>query len=187
VPVAAVPLPSSPHTLRRIVTGVSSEGRSRIAIDERLPLGHPGTAESLTRLALLETAAAPASNAAHEDPVPGGVVDHVVPERGGALIRIVDIPPETGSERLWDVVRSDGVIIDPERSVRHPGFHRTDTLDCVLCLHGEVWMLLDEDEILLRAGDVVVQRGTHHAWANRTAAICRVPIVMLDAEPLTNH
>jgi quercetin dioxygenase-like cupin family protein len=65
---------------------------------------------------------------------------------------------------------------------RHPGFHQTDTVDYAIVLEGEVWAILDEAETLLKAGDVLIQRGTFHAWDNRSEAVCRVLFVLIDAE-----
>lgn len=62
--------------------------------------------------------------------------------------------------------------------------HRTDTLDYVIAIEGEVEMLLDDSSIVLRAGDVLVQQGTVHAWTNRTTKHARLAIVLVDAEPL---
>ena len=53
---------------------------------------------------------------------------------------------------------------------RHPGFHKTDTIDYAIVLSGEIYALMDEGEVLLKAGDVLIQRGTNHAWSNRTEA-----------------
>ena len=75
----------------------------------------------------------------------------------------------------------------PHRSARHPGFHATDTVDYAICLEGEVWVVLDEDETLMRPGDVLIQRGTYHAWSNRSDKICRMLFILIDAEPLANH
>ena len=66
-----------------------------------------------------------------------------------------------------------------------PGaMHRTDTLDYVVVIEGEVEMLLDDSSVVLRAGDVLVQQGTIHAWTNRTDKHARLAIVLVDAEPL---
>ena len=71
-----------------------------------------------------------------------------------------------------------------DRSAQHPGFHQTDTLDYAICLEGEVWAVLDEGETLMKAGDVLIQRGTYHAWSNRGDKPCRMAFVLIDAEPL---
>lgn len=66
---------------------------------------------------------------------------------------------------------------------RHPGFHRTDSVDYAIVLEGEVWALMEVGETLMRAGDVLVQRGTNHTWANRSDRPCRIAFVMIGAEP----
>lgn len=62
--------------------------------------------------------------------------------------------------------------------------HRTETLDYIAVLSGEIEMDMDDSTVKLRAGDIMVQRGTHHAWVNRSAAPARLAIVLLDSEPL---
>ena len=76
--------------------------------------------------------------------------------------------------------------LDPFDSmpVRHPGMHRTHSVDYGIVLSGEIDMLVDEDEVHLTAGDVVIQRGTNHAWANRGTKPCRIAFVLIDAKPL---
>ncbi len=62
--------------------------------------------------------------------------------------------------------------------------HRTDTVDYVICVEGEIDMFLDETRfITMKAGDVLIQRGTDHAWANRSDKPCRLAVVLLDALP----
>jgi quercetin dioxygenase-like cupin family protein len=64
------------------------------------------------------------------------------------------------------------------------GLHQTDTVDYVICISGEIDMFLDDTQfITLRAGDVLIQRGTYHAWANRSDKPCRLAVVLLDAVP----
>jgi quercetin dioxygenase-like cupin family protein len=67
---------------------------------------------------------------------------------------------------------------------RHPGFHKTDTIDYAIVLKGEIWALMDEGETLLRQGDVLVQRGTNHAWSNRTEEPAVLAFVLIDAKPV---
>jgi uncharacterized cupin superfamily protein len=62
----------------------------------------------------------------------------------------------------------------------HPLMHRTETIDYGLVLEGELVLILDEGETVVRAGDVVVQRGTSHAWANRSNANARIAFVLID-------
>jgi|SRR5579875_1665467 quercetin dioxygenase-like cupin family protein len=65
-----------------------------------------------------------------------------------------------------------------------PHMHRTETIDYVIVLEGEIEMDMDQSTVKLKAGDVMVQRGTNHAWANRSKARARVAFVLIDAEPL---
>jgi naringenin degradation protein FdeH len=65
---------------------------------------------------------------------------------------------------------------------RHPLMHRTETIDYAIVLSGEITMVLDDVDVMLRAGDVVVQCGTNHAWSNRSNAPCVVAFVLIDGE-----
>ena len=62
----------------------------------------------------------------------------------------------------------------------HPLMHRTESVDYGVVIEGELTLVLDEGEVLLRAGSVVVQRGTNHAWANRSDRPCRMLFVLVD-------
>jgi quercetin dioxygenase-like cupin family protein len=74
-----------------------------------------------------------------------------------------------------------GAQAAPVEKRRHPGMHRTRTLDYAIVLSGEIYAVLDEGEVLLEAGDVLVQRGTNHAWSNRSDRPCRIAFVLVDA------
>jgi len=65
-------------------------------------------------------------------------------------------------------------------SKRHPSWHRTETIDFGIVLSGELVLLMDEGETTVGPGDIVVQRGTNHGWANRTTASCRVAFILID-------
>ena len=62
--------------------------------------------------------------------------------------------------------------------------HRTETIDYAIVLEGEIEMDMDGSTVMMKAGDVMVQRGTNHAWANRSTARARVAFVLIDAAPL---
>jgi quercetin dioxygenase-like cupin family protein len=177
--------PAGSRRVRRVVTGVDEQGRSRILTDTLLPLDDEPDG-SFRRIALWEALSVPTSNEGHADPVPDGVIESVVPRGPGCVVRIVDVPPESEWEGAGELMQLPGVTTEPGRHA-HPRFHKTDTLDVAYCIEGEVWMILDEGETLLRAGDVVVQRGTYHAWSNRSGRVCRVLIAMVAAEPLPDH
>jgi len=176
-----------PGKVRRIVTGVNEAGRSCIVSDLHFPATHVAPGEPV-RVGLWATGSAPASNEGTSDPVPDGVIMRTPPaQRGGSVIRITDIPPERHRMPDAEDLRRRGCKTTPDRSTRHPGFHATDTVDYAICLEGEVWAVLDEDETLMRAGDVLIQRGTYHAWSNRSDRICRMAFILIDAAPLRNH
>jgi naringenin degradation protein FdeH len=65
---------------------------------------------------------------------------------------------------------------------RDPGMHRTRTLDYAIILTGEIDLLLDDSEVHLRAGDVVIQQATNHAWVNRGETPCAVAFILIDAK-----
>jgi hypothetical protein len=135
---------------------------------------------------LWETGATPASNAGDDDPTAGGV-QRLPPPKNGSKFRMVEYPPD--SQRVAALhgashdAKSEGYVRDLANK-RHPGFHKTATVDYAIVLSGEIYALMDEGEVLLKAGDVLIQRGTNHAWSNRTEQPCSIAFVLIDAEPL---
>jgi quercetin dioxygenase-like cupin family protein len=89
--------------------------------------------------------------------------------------RIIGTPPPASGSRF-------AVIDFPPGNT--PRMHRTETIDYVIVLEGEIEMDMDDSTVKLKAGDVMVQRGTNHAWANRGNARARVAFVLIDAKPL---
>src|SRR5271154_3128253 len=72
----------------------------------------------------------------------------------------------------------EGHAAGKARPPRHHAMHRTRSIDYAIVLSGEIDMLLDESEIHLKAGDVLVQQATNHAWVNRGSAPCRIAFVL---------
>lgn len=170
-----------PKPVRRVVTGHTPEGKSTIVMDEPAPQVNAGAAPDAGSTVLWTTSSAPASYAGNEDAAPAGVRNPVAPPwKGGSIFRIVDFPPAARGEAAPASALA-GVQHDQAHSARHPGFHKTETVDYALVLEGEVWAILDEAETLLKAGDVLIQRGTFHAWDNRSDAVCRIAFVLIDA------
>jgi mannose-6-phosphate isomerase-like protein (cupin superfamily) len=108
----------------------------------------------------------------------------LAPPKGGARIRVLDIPPDDPSVALDEVFEN----IDASEnfkgatSDRHASFHRTETLDYGIVLEGELVLIMDEGETTVRAGDIVVQRGTNHGWANRSDKPCRIAFILIDGQ-----
>jgi hypothetical protein len=171
--------------IRRIVTADDAGGRSRIVEDApataiRTVAERPG----YRAVNLWRTEAAPAPIDA-----PDSVVQHkgILPlGNGGSILRIIDFPPEASdpAERKRQIQATfGGIFSDAHHDKRegvHPGMHRTDTVDYAIMLEGEIWAVMDEGETLMRAGDVLIQRGTNHAWANRSNRTARIAFVLLD-------
>jgi hypothetical protein len=175
-----------PGKVRRIVTGVNDAGRSFIVSDTQLPAAEVAPNRPVAT-GLWVTDRSPASNVG-SDPVPDGVVATIPPaDRGGSVFRIIDIAPESQGHRSAEEMERRGARVSRERWAKRAGFHQTDTVDYAIVLEGEVYAVLDEGETLMRAGDVLIQRGTHHAWSNRSDSFCRMAFVLIDADRLDNH
>ena len=154
-------------TVRRIVTGHDSDGKAVIVADEHVEgrgLAEDSGRRDATFFQLYAT---------HEMPV--DLSDPALArQREGSETTVLG----TGSGSVLRV----GVL---EPGARSP-MHRTESLDYGICLEGECDMELDGGEVVtVRAGDVVVQRGTNHVWHNRSGAQCRFAWILLDAEPPT--
>jgi mannose-6-phosphate isomerase-like protein (cupin superfamily) len=110
----------------------------------------------------------------------------IMPPRAGSAFRIVDFPPETEEMRKLDPHTMHASLGDgaPKRGLppRHPAMHRTRTVDYAIVMAGEIDMLLDDSEIHLKAGDVLIQQGTNHAWVNRGTEPCRIAFILIDAK-----
>ena len=103
----------------------------------------------------------------------------VAPPANGTIFRVVDFPPTAGEFSSEAVLREMGLSGD--HAGRHPLMHRTASIDYAVVLEGEIDMLLDDSEVHLCAGDVLVQRATNHAWVNRGTRPCRIAFVLVDA------
>jgi quercetin dioxygenase-like cupin family protein len=83
-------------------------------------------------------------------------------------------PPENGTRfTVNEIVPGSAAVM-----------HRTETLDYAIVIAGEIVMELDDSSVTLQAGDVVIQRGTNHAWVNRGSEPAYVAFVLIDAQPL---
>jgi len=113
------------------------------------------------------------------------------PPPNGSLFRFFQVAPEaqdaavSAEERERQVAASFAAMAAPHARVdtsRSPFMHKTKTVDYIILLSGEVTMLLDEGEVDLKPLDVVIQRGTNHAWINRGREPALLAGIMIDAE-----
>ena len=171
--------------IRRVVTGNGPDGKSRVIEDApasviKTVAERPG----YRAVNVWRTTEFPCPVAA-EDSV--GQHKGILPAKGGTILRIIDFPPEPKDpaelqRRLHATF--GGIYADAahDKNARHPGMHATDTVDYAIVLEGEIWSVMDEGETLLRAGDVLIQRGTNHAWANRSEKTARIAFVLMDGK-----
>lgn len=177
-------------TLRRIVTGHDREGKAIIISDAPPTLsqlvGGPGGPTFFEVWHTLETPAL-----IHPQPDETDETNLVLaPPKNGTRIRVIDFPPESDEIRkLSDAAASDKFkemggesASTAHKSDRHPLMHRTQTLDYGIVLEGEITMILDTEETVIKAGDIVIQSGTNHAWANRSDKNCRIAFILIDGQ-----
>ena len=162
--------------VRRVVTGHRGD-KSVVLFDSAAPNQKLRQASGLASTLLWATDERPADvsgtgdRAAREIGVP--------PPPNGSVFRVVDFPPESAPRSREAVLTEMGVA--DHGGARHHGMHKTRSVDYAVVLEGEIDMLLDESEVHLEAGDVVVQQGTNHAWVNRGTAPCRIAFVLIGA------
>ncbi|HSH96137.1 MAG TPA: cupin domain-containing protein [Roseimicrobium sp.] len=172
--------------VRRIVTAVDESGMSYIAEDGESPAvltvaGRPGYRNSN----LWQTRGGSSVDAADNIAAHAGVC----PPSGGTVLRVIDIPPRPADPaefRRQAEATFKGMFPDadhrnnPDQPV---GMHVTPTVDYAILLSGELVAIMDREETLMRAGDVLIQRGTSHAWENRSSMTARIAFILVDALP----
>ncbi|MEM7468138.1 MAG: cupin domain-containing protein [Pseudomonadota bacterium] len=112
------------------------------------------------------------------------------PPKNGTICRIVEFPPDalwknnaSGNEGFESI--GAGHAVDEGNA--DPMMHVTATTDYAIVLEGEIWAIMEEEETCLKAGDVLIQRGTMHSWSVRTAESARVAFILVDAKPLAHQ
>ena len=176
---------------RRIVTGHDAGGKAVVIFEGDAPNtfeppGRPGVQINN----IWQVFESPAKLAGNEDNAPAGVKISLEPGDNGSVCRVIEFPPEADwignvdRAAAQESFRQFGAehAADTSDEPPHPLMHRTKTIDYGIILSGEIWMVLDESEVLCKAGDVIVQRGTNHAWANRSDQPCRVCFVLIDGK-----
>lgn len=150
--------------VRRVVTGHDEHGKSVVLCDGPPPQNHPmhGTSVGADFFEIWNAPRAVPVLTSAEAREPNERPFAIMPA-AGHLLRIIDIyPPGEGGKRTV--------------------MHRTKTLDYMVVIEGEVVLILDDTEVTLRQSDVVVQRGTDHAWENRSTRRARLAFFHIDAE-----
>lgn len=150
---------------RRIVTGIEN-GRSTIIEDQPVE----NVVEHLPGLII--------SDIWNTQKIPASLdLETQIPNTGfpqtpknGTYFRYVSIPPDKD------------LGVEFKTGEPHPMMHQTQTLDYIIILSGELYLIMEEGETLLKAGDIVIQRGTDHAWSNRSDEACIQLAVLIDAE-----
>lgn len=173
--------------IHRVVTGHDADGKAIVASNGPLPTvveiaAIPGTVFH----EVWSTSGTPAPVGNGPDPSLGPLM--LPPPKQGTRMRFVDIPPDTaeflahGAQRMGAAFEQIGDVA--ASTVRadspHPLMHRTESVDYGIVIEGEMTLVLDDSEVLLKPGSVVVQRGTNHAWANRSGRPCRMLFVLVD-------
>ena len=172
---------------KRYVVGRNDDGKSAVLMTEATNVQeNPGI---FWRATLWSTCETPVDNAVEGDR--SAEVKTREPFAGGMLFRALEIPPDSADTRHHiEQLRQLNVQVAQKHAptaedlARHPSMHRTDTLDCIACVTGEIHLVTDVDDVLMRPGDTVVIRGTNHAWSNRSDKPALLIGCMVDAIPL---
>jgi hypothetical protein len=175
--------------VRRIVTGHDESGRSIVLDDgsaRAVPLGEDG----LVFHEIWQTRAMPVPvDRASGQPAEEGVL--LLPPKNGTRLRFLDFPPEAEdappvtpeqAQAAFAAIGAPEAARNRGEGSPHPFMHRTETLDYGIVLEGEVTLILDGGETRLTAGDVAIQRGTSHAWANRSGKMARLAFILIDGK-----
>jgi len=176
------------HKAHRFVTGLNDKGQSTVTIDDDAPNvmkveGWPGAYVS----ELWVTDSCPVDNSGDTDTSLRPIQHEPTPL--GSIFRVAEFPSETSggidSRAAFNQIGTRNKPSDEDIG-KHPTMHYTDSIDYVIVISGEMHMQMEDgEEVLLRQGDCVVQRGTKHAWVNRSGKPCVIAAVLIDAEPLT--
>lgn len=161
---------------RRVVTG-HRDGKAVVLYDTAAPNRKLRQASGLVSTLVWVTDESPADISGTADRAEREI--GVAPPPRGSIFRVVEFPPGRKEMSREAVLKEMG--LSGQAHSQHPGMHRTRSIDYAVVMEGEIDMILDDSEVHLRAGDVLVQQGTNHAWANRGTRPCRIAFVLIDA------
>jgi mannose-6-phosphate isomerase-like protein (cupin superfamily) len=170
------------RSTRRIVTGHAADGKAVALFDGPVQAKQRAAGgNGMTLLWVTGEFPVDVSNSADRAQTAVGVP----PPANGTVFRIVDFAPIAPNAPPVDhhqVLISMGIDPATQGYARHANTHRTRTIDYAIVLDGEIDMLLDDSEIHVKAGDVLVQQGTNHAWVNTSGKPCRIAFILIDAK-----
>ena len=135
---------------------------------------------------LWETTGAPANNDGHADAAARPV--RLEPPKNGTILRVVEFPPDANWRNKADAhagFKSIGAAHVVDKRSADAMMHRTSTVDYAIVLKGEIHAVMERGETLLKAGDILVQRGTNHSWSVRGNEPAMVAFVLVSARPLS--
>jgi mannose-6-phosphate isomerase-like protein (cupin superfamily) len=169
--------------IRRVVTGLDDNNKAIALFDSRVTL-NPGKS-GIPAVNLWITDLSPPGFSFKDDSARRPI--GLAPPDNGTVIRVVEFPPlDPAAEAGMDPNFLMKVVGDhaPARGlpVKHPLMHRTRTVDYAVILSGEIDMMLDDATLHVKAGDVVIQQATNHAWINRGKEPCRILFVLMDSK-----
>ena len=171
--------------MRRIITGHNKDGKSIITID-----GPPARSIGEDVGGLFELWNTDGNDVNSSDVIDRADEDIILsPPEGGTKFRYFQInplpegvPEEMMQEIAADAFEKIGAAHHRVDTSKHPAMHKTETIDCIILLKGDVTLVLDEEEVNLKPFDVVVQRGTNHAWVNNGKEPALLVAVLIDSK-----
>jgi mannose-6-phosphate isomerase-like protein (cupin superfamily) len=166
---------------RRIVTGHDAQGKAVALFDSQIPAKQRSAGgNGMTLVWVTNESPVDMTTAADRAQTQVGVP----PPTNGTIFRIVDFAPATSGHAEHvdhdEILRSMGIDPKTQGYPRHANTHRTRTIDYAIVLDGEIDMLLDDTEVHVKAGDVLVQQATNHAWVNNSGKPCRIAFILID-------
>ena len=172
--------------IRRVVTAHDKNGKSVFLMDGPAPnVKEMASMPGLALTDLWETSGAPADNGGDADAAARPI--RLEPPPRGSILRIVEFPPDAawrGNADSLEAFKSIGAGHAKDQSNSDPMMHTTATVDYLIVLKGEIVAILDTGETLLKAGDIMIQRGTNHSWSVRGNEPCILAAILIDAKPL---
>ena len=175
---------SSTSAIRRIVTGHDAGGKAIVLSDGPAPNVRKRPQTGIVATLLWTTDSAPATFTNGDR---GNVQIATTPAKHGTILRVVEFPPgpvESDPAAAAHALSEMGLkpSANVRRPIRHAHMHATESVDYAIVIEGEIDMLLDDTEVHMKTGDIMVQQGTNHAWVNNGDKPCKIAFVLVDAD-----